>query len=188
MEQNSLSNFEAILSVHEKPIFNYVYRLVQRKEVAEDIVQETFIRVYSNMDKIKKDGNLKAWIYKIATNLVYDWLRKKRRVKEISIVGEDYDGFGISENQLPHASMKDIGKSNDILSAVQRLKPNYQTVILLFYYQDFNYKEISDILSIPINTVKTNLSRAKQCLKISLESYDNFNSKKIIKKQHGLSF
>ncbi|MCX6703035.1 MAG: RNA polymerase sigma factor [Candidatus Wolfebacteria bacterium] len=67
-------------------ILNYVYRLVKKREDAEDLAQETFIHLYANISRIDPENNFRAWLYKIATNVVYDWWRKRKNIKEISLI------------------------------------------------------------------------------------------------------
>jgi RNA polymerase sigma-70 factor (ECF subfamily) len=73
----SLAAFEKILYLYEKPIFNYICRLTRQKEDAEDLTQQTFIKLYKSLKSINLDKSFKSWLYKIATNTTYDWFRKK---------------------------------------------------------------------------------------------------------------
>jgi DNA-directed RNA polymerase specialized sigma24 family protein len=118
-----LQAFEAVLFFYEKAIYNYCLHLVKNSQHAKDIAQDTFIKVYLHRREIDPAKNIKTWIFTIATNTAYDFLRGKKQA------------------------------------------------LLLFYQQGFSYKEIAEILGIPINTVKTYISRGKEQLKDKLQNY-----------------
>lgn len=158
--------FEAILSYYEKAIFNYIFRLVNHKQDAEDLAQETFIKVYAHLDSINPEKNFRAWLYKIATNVVYDWFRKKGVHTELFIIDDPLAGFETIDEESTYLK---IERTQDLLEALGRIRPIYRTVLELFYHQGFNYEEITQLLAIPLNTVKTHLFRAKKALKQALE-------------------
>lgn len=166
-QNGNLSAFEEILFSYEKPILNYIYRIVGRREDAEDLTQETFLKLYKSLGTIDPENNFNAWIYKIATNTAYDWLRQKGRKKELFVIDDTYSGFETIDSS---ATYNNIADTSDVELALKKIKPIYRTVLFLFYYEDLDYRQISDILSIPINTVKTHLHRAKQLLKKELSN------------------
>lgn len=171
VKNGDLAAFEEILFLYEKPIFNYIFRLVGRKEDAEDLTQETFLKLHKSVNLIDFEGNFKSWLYKIATNTAYDWLRKKSRKKELFIFDNDTEQHIETIAQEP--TYYNIENAYDIEKALRGIKPTYKTVLLLFYYEDLDYNEISKILSVPINTVKTYLRRARLSLKKELENKDH---------------
>src|SRR3989339_987602 len=77
-KKGDMRAFEKILYIYEKRIYSHLYRIVGQKEDAEDLTQTTFLKLYKNIKSINLDKNFNAWVYKIATNTAYDWLRKKR--------------------------------------------------------------------------------------------------------------
>lgn len=164
----SLVAFEKILSAYERPIFSYVYRLVRQKEEAEDLTQETFIKLYQHIDAVDVDKNFRAWVYKIATNTVYDWLRKKQKRQELFIIDDPNIQFETIDTQTPYQDMQKVERAKDVENALEKVRPVYRAVLLLFYWQGFGYTEIAHVLSLPLNTVKTYLYRAKHALKQEL--------------------
>jgi RNA polymerase sigma-70 factor (ECF subfamily) len=162
-----LDAFECILSFYEKAIYNYCLRILKNSQNAKDITQETFIKVYTHRKNIDPSKNIKTWIFTIATNTAYDFLRRKKRKNEISL-DEDLETNSSAE---AYYSSKEEGLVSDVDKALTQINPEYKKVLLLFYQQGFEYKEIADILEMPINTVKTHISRGKEQLKEILKEY-----------------
>lgn len=170
LKAGNIEAFEKILFAYEKRIFNYIYRAVGVKMDAEDITQETFIKLYEHRTLINPDGNFKSWLYTIATNDTRDFFRKKGRRNELFIIDDpDEPEFETIDNFQSYSS---IEAKNDVGEALMKIKPIYREVLLLFYEQGFAYQEIAQILFLPINTIKTYLRRAKEALKKELgENY-----------------
>lgn len=162
--------FEEILFNYEKPIFNHLIRLVGSRDEAADLLQETFIRLYTKRAQIDTEGNLKNWLYKVATNIAYDHFRKKKRENLVSI--DDEALSETIETKLSYTNLEQEIATIDLESALQKIRIHYKGILLLYYREGFSYEEIGKILEIPINTVKTHLRRARQELnKLLKESY-----------------
>lgn len=165
-KRGDIDAFEKILFMYEKQIFSYLYRFVNQKEDAEDLVQNTFLKLYKNIKSIDTDKNFNAWVYKIATNTAYDWLRKKRRHPELFI--EDANAIETIEDENAYDMLDGAYNTEMIVKALNKIKPIYKSILLLFYKDELSYQEISEALCIPINTVKSHLYRAKKSLKEQL--------------------
>jgi len=157
--------FEYILSFYEKAIYNYCLRILKNSHNAKDVTQETFIKVYTHRKLIDPEKNIKTWIFTIATNTVYDFLRGKKRKNEISLEEENETILSL-EAYYPQE-----GLVSDVERALEQINQEYKKVLLLFYQQGFQYQEIAEILAMPINTVKTHISRGKEQLKEQLKNY-----------------
>jgi RNA polymerase sigma-70 factor (ECF subfamily) len=164
-QKGDLSAFEHILSFYEKAIYNYCLRITKNSANAKDATQETFIKVYTHSKNINPEKNIKTWIFTIATNTVYDLLRSKKRKNEVNL------DENVETIDNLHSYYKEEGIESDIEKALSQINPEYRKVLLLFYQQGFGYQEIADILEIPINTVKTHISRGKEQLKEFLQEY-----------------
>lgn len=160
-QAGDIKSFENLLYLYEKRIFSYIYRFVSHKENAEDIAQETFLKVYRNLKNFNAQYKFKTWLYTIATHTTYDWLRKAKKQQELFIIDDVDSSF---ETIAPGDAYKDIENIEYIDNALQKLKPEYQTVINLFFREQLTYEEIAKILNVPLNTVKTYLYRAKKTL------------------------
>jgi len=163
-QNGDLESFEYILTFYEKAIFNYCLRVIKNLSDTEDIIQETFIKVYTNRRSIDPEKNIKTWIFTIATNTMYDYFRKKKRKNERILNQEDETIID------PSAYYNSEGLTSDIDSALNKINKEYKEAILLFYQQGFEYKEIAETLSIPINTIKTHISRGREQLREILKN------------------
>lgn len=162
LKNHDLKAFEAVFSLYEKAIYGYIYSMVGHRQNAEDLAQDVFLKLYKNAAKIDPENNFKNWLYKVATNTVYDWLRKKRKGMEVFIIDDEENSFETIDDSAPYIHIED---AKDLESALDKIKPNYKRALLLFYYEGMTYEEIADILEIPLNTAKTHLRRAKEELK-----------------------
>lgn len=167
IKAGDLQAFNEMMLFYERAIFNHLYRLTGSKDDAADLAQDTFFKVYRFRDRIDVTKNFKSWLYKIATNTAYDWLEKKGKFSQIPLTDEDGE---TKETELPYYRIDEAMKV-DIAEAVSKLKPEYQTVIHLYYSQGFGYEEIADIMKLPLGTVKTMLHRAKKVLAEKLKNY-----------------
>lgn len=162
-KNGDVNAFEQILSFYEKAVFNYCLRITKNRVEAEDVTQETFIKIYTHRKSIDPEKNIKTWIFTIATNTAYDFLRKKKRKNETSL--EDETIYNL-KTYYPKESVQ-----SDVEKALEKINPEYKKALVLFYQQGFKYEEIAEILSIPANTVKTHISRGKEELKELLKEY-----------------
>jgi len=162
--------FEEIVSTFEKPLWNYLVRLVGSKDDAEDLIQDTFVKVYKHLKSIDSSKNIKSWIYTIATNTAYDFLRKKKRESTVEL-DEEYETKPDNASYYS-VSIEDSIERKDVTAAIERLDLLYRGPIILYYKDGFSYEEIAEMLSIPINTLKTRLSRAKKQLASLLVNYE----------------
>ncbi len=164
-QAGDLEAFEYIVFFYEKAIYNYCLRLVKNSQNAKDATQETFIKVYTHRTSIDPEKNIKTWIFTIATNTVYDFLRGKKRKSEISL-DDNLETISSSE-----AYYQEEGVALDVDNALNNINPEYKKALLLCYQQGFEYQEIADTLRISINTVKTHIKRGKEQLKEILKEY-----------------
>lgn len=156
------SAFDALLFKYHKPLYGYVYRLLQDEKQAEDIVQDTFLKIYHQGQNGYVPEAFKPWMYKIATNCCRDYWRKASTKKEYytdELIEVQSDVHHIIDRQLERQWM---------IAALDQLTPDYRMVLYLRFYQDLSYKEIALALDIPLNTVKTRLSRGLKQLETIL--------------------
>lgn len=169
-KKGDLFAFEEIITTFEKPLWNYLVRLSGSRDDAEDLIQDTFVKVYKHLGSIDSTKNIKSWIYTIATNTAYDFLRKKKREATVEL-DEEYETK--PDNASYHSvSTEDSMERKDVTSAIDQLDLLYRGPIILYYKDGFSYEEIANMLSIPINTLKTRLSRAKKQLASLLVNYE----------------
>ncbi len=159
--KGDMKAFEQLVSLYEKPIFGYIVRFVNHKENAEDLTQETFIKIFRSLKTFDPEYKFKTWLFTVATNTVYDWLRKAKKNKEIFIVDDPDINFETIDDRWSYKLTED---KELVDNALKNIKPVYQSVIVLFYRDELSYQEIAEVLKVPINTVKTYIYRAKEAL------------------------
>lgn len=156
--------FDQIVRRYKEPLLNFVYRFVGDSVEAEDIIQDTFLRVYKNKHYYKEVAKFSTWIYTIASNLSKTELRRRRRRKFFSIHNDsttekDYELPDNSKN--PESQVNSIVTEKIIHKAISKLPPKFRQVIILRDVQEFSYEEIASILKVPLGTVKSRVNRAR---------------------------
>lgn len=154
--------FNELIERYKDKIFNFVIRYLSSREDSEDITEDIFIKVYFKIDKFDKNkGSFKTWLFKIAKNTIYNKLKERKMVKisydDIYSDKEDID-LNIENNEI-------------IQNAINKLKKDQKTIILLHYMEGLKYREIAKTLNMPENTIKTKIRRAKEILKNELNEY-----------------
>ncbi len=163
-----------ILKRYRAPIYNLLYRMVRNKIDTEDLVQEAFIKAFSSLSSFNDDYAFSTWLYKIAINNCIDYFRKKK-LKTLPIDRPIESKDGDIKRELPDASYRPdknlLSKEKDELieNAIQNLPEKYRTAIILRHHEDKSYEEISEIMNIPLGTVKARIFRAREMLKKELK-------------------
>lgn len=163
-------------------LYNYAFYLTKDEEDANDLVQDTFIKAFRFMDHFQEGTNEKAWLYKIMKNgFINDYRKKNSKpihfsydtIIEVNDSGEDDTPHNpLTETQLPDATDLFRGLMGDEVSgALEALPTDYRQILVLADIEEFSYEELSDILDIPIGTVRSRLFRARNLLKDKLYSY-----------------
>jgi RNA polymerase sigma-70 factor (ECF subfamily) len=167
--------FARIVDLYKTSVYNICLRMVKIPAEAEDLAQEAFLRAYTNIEKYEDDKKFSTWLYRIATNLSIDYLRKKRPGVYLDAEIPGADGVNMhaqlaSEDPLPDERVVHKETRDVVLQEIDRLPPKYRAAIILKYLEDLSLKEISDILGIPVATVKTRIHRGREALKERLVS------------------
>ena len=157
--------FESLLMKYKIYMYKIAYTYVKNQEIALDIVQETTYKAWIKINTLKDDNSFKAWITKILVNTAINHIKKES--KTVFLEDEEcesiYESNGVS-----------IEEKLDLYRAIDFVKPKYKTVIIFRYFDDMKIEDISYMLDIPINTVKSQLKRATQQLNnILKENYLN---------------
>ncbi|MCY0874870.1 MAG: RNA polymerase sigma factor SigW [Firmicutes bacterium] len=171
-QTGDLDAFTAIVQAYEDQLYTLAFRFLSNSAEAQDAVQETFLRVYTQLRRYDERFKFTTWLYRIATNVCIDRLRKRKAVS--SLDAEVTDGVESLQDwherlASPDPSPEDLLMQSETCNEVQRalgdLPPLYQTVIILRYIQELSLQEISDVLHVPITTVKTRIHRGREALK-----------------------
>jgi RNA polymerase sigma-70 factor, ECF subfamily len=166
--------FAELVDLYKDKIYHLGYRMLNQRQESEDVVQETFLRVYTNLERYDENQKFSTWIYRIATNLCIDRLRKRK--PSFSLDAELSDGEGTdwhamlaSDEASPEAEIILSETQQNIRDAIETLPNKYKSVVVLRYLHDMSLQEISDILEMPVTTVKTRVHRGREFLRKKLE-------------------
>ena len=168
-----LDAFEELVLLFDKKIYNYCLRMTNNRSDAEDLAQEVFLKAYKNLKNFRKDSKFSTWIYRIAYNTCVDNYRKKRlKLLPLNkIIDEEQQEISIpSPDPLPEEQVISNEKYSLIKECIAQLKPRYKSAIILRDIHNYSYREIAEILDIPIGTVKSDISRARALLRKALKS------------------
>jgi RNA polymerase sigma-70 factor (ECF subfamily) len=156
---------ESLISKYLKPIYSFIFGYVQNQQDAEDLTQETFLKMWRNLKKFKKEENFEKWLFTIAKNTCFDFLRKKR--KNLILNAENLEIIA----DLAHPLLEKMEKESlleKLKKEIENLPFKMKEVIDLHYNFGLNFREISEILGEPVNTVKSRHKRAISKLKRSI--------------------
>jgi RNA polymerase sigma-70 factor (ECF subfamily) len=171
------ASYRELLRRYERPVFSLIYRMVRDRELAEDLTQETFVKVLNALDQYRPEYKFSSWIFKIANNAAIDHLRR-REPETLSIDGgpdavtaESIKATALqlgsqSETPLDEIEARDLGSA--IERAIGALRPEYRACIILRHIEGRPYEEIAEALGLPLGTVKTYIHRARNELRQAL--------------------
>lgn len=162
--------YRELLRRYERPVFSLVYRMVRDRTLAEDLAQETFVKVLNALDSYRPEYKFSSWIFKIANNAAIDQLRR-RELDTLSLDGSPdartadevaataLQAADHAESPLEELESRETGSA--IERAIGRLRPEYRTCILLRHVEGRSYEEIAEVMDLPLGTVKTYIHRAR---------------------------
>ena len=170
--------FRELVRRYERPVFSLLYRMVRDRALAEDLAQETFIKVLNGIKSYNPQFKFSSWIFKIANNAAIDHLRK-RDLDTLSLDGsphattpEEMSATALQLGDLGESPLQEV-EARELGSAIERaiakLRPEYRACILLRHVEGHSYEEIARILDLPLGTVKTYIHRGRNELRVYLE-------------------
>jgi RNA polymerase sigma-70 factor, ECF subfamily len=160
--------FEELVRRYQRPITNYVYRMLGNYDASLDVTQEIFIKVYNSMARYSAEYKFSTWLYKIAHNAAIDYLRRNsNHAQSLEVENEDgtfqvqYESKRLSpEQEREHSEWRE-----EIETVVKRLPSGYRELILLRHANDLSYDEIAEVTNLPLGTVKNRLFRAREMMR-----------------------
>jgi len=177
-QRGNESAFRELIRRYERPVFSLIYRMVRDSAAAEDLAQDSFIKVLNHLDKYRPEFKFSSWLFKIANNVAIDFLRK-RQLDTISIDGSPHASTAAeveatsielsdsAESPLDELASRELGAI--IEQAIAKLRPEYRNCIMLRHVEGRSYEEIAATLDLPLGTVKTYIHRARHQLREALE-------------------
>lgn len=139
--------FVRIIENNKSSMYRVAKSILNTDEDIGDAIQETILKAYKGINKLKNDQYFKTWIIKILINECRDLLRKRRKF--------------ILLNEVKEAGYTDTYENSEVLNAINTLEEEFRVVTVLFYYEDMSIQQIASLVNIPEGTVKSRLSRAR---------------------------
>jgi RNA polymerase sigma-70 factor (ECF subfamily) len=161
--------FRLIVERHSRELYNFVFRFTRSAAAAEDVAQEAFLQAYMSADRFDPTRRLKPWLFTIGANKARDWLRSRTRQREVALdarLSSDDEGSQAFVDLLagdtdgPSHQMETDENRQAVQRAVDRLPPALREALSLAYFHRFAYKDMAEILDIPLGTVKSRLHAA----------------------------
>jgi RNA polymerase sigma-70 factor (ECF subfamily) len=150
--------FAQIYEFYSTPIHRYVFRILGSPEQADDLTQETFIRAYQNLDRLGEDPNLSAWLYRIASNICLDALRRRKRITWLPILEHsDRDQEFTTDDFAPQ-----VVEAEAVRRVLADMPPALSMTLVLRSSEGFACEEIAEIMNVPKGTVFSRLARARE--------------------------
>jgi RNA polymerase sigma-70 factor (ECF subfamily) len=164
--------YRELVQRYERQVFTLARRMVGSAEDAEDLTQETFVRMFKALDRYDPSRPFAAWLYTIASRLAIDHLRR-RRVRPMAALPRDEEDdrpIEVEDTALrPDEVVAHAEEEDRVRLLIDSLPPHYRLVVLLRHQQDLSYEEIAAALHLPLGTVKARIHRARALLKERLE-------------------
>ena len=168
-------SFEDIYRDYGGRILNLLYRFTSREQVARDLLQDVFIKVYEHMDSFENRSQIYTWIYRIAVNHALNHLKRERRSIWFDLMDEtvadlvrkekiDAPGFGSGEALRPDEALEDLEREQHLKRAIDSLDPKYRIPFLLFRDEHLQYDEIAKVLDLSHSAVESRIHRARKML------------------------
>lgn len=183
--RGSEAAFEELVRRHQRGVLNYMYRMVQNRQIAEELAQEVFIALVKNAHRYEPMAKFTTYLYAIASNIVSkEWLRQKRRPKLFSLSG--WNRRKSSEDEFdPLEHVGDVranvlttfehGEIHEAVSeALKNLPPHQREAFVLHRFQDMSYEDVAAVTNTPIGTVKSRVVRAERALRPFLARFREY--------------
>jgi len=157
--------FEELVERYKNRIYNFIYRFVNDVSLAEDLTQDTFLKLFTHKDSYREIAKFSTWLYTIAQNLAKTELRKRNRRQTYSVSDlstEDREFVISSDQNIVVDKKSDVENFNlVIMDCLTELSEEFQIMIILRDFQELSYEIISNIMEIPIGTVKSRINRGR---------------------------
>ena len=156
--------FEQLVTPHEQMLWRVCWHYTHHQEDAADCLQETMLKAWRAIKSYRSECSLSSWLYRIASTVCLDFLRKQKRLPQTESADElAEEGFSpVDESPTPDEAILKAESADSIRAAIDSLPEDMRTVIILYALQGLPYEEIADTMSTSVGTVKSRLNRARQ--------------------------
>jgi len=162
----NINAFELLILKYQTRIFNTVFSIVKRRELAEDIVQDTFLKAFEKLSTLKNRETFFPWAKRIAMNLALNTFEREKRVLDVENEDSDYNYFEqLSGGEVPEERALKEELRRYVRMFVDSLPDKLRVVVILREVEDMSYEEISEMMNIPLGTVRSRLFNARAYIK-----------------------
>ena len=166
--------FAQLVQLHQRRVFNLVYRMLQNYEEANEITQDTFLAAWQGLPTFRGEARFSTWLYRIAYNCCLKQLEHRKREKALQVAIEEEQLFQQSSRDARVNAEIEAHDSRDLVHEfLAQLPAKYRSVLVLRHLDEMTYEEMAEILTVPIGTIKTHLFRARNLLKERLEAFES---------------
>ncbi|WP_088006661.1 RNA polymerase sigma factor SigW [Indiicoccus explosivorum] len=164
-----------VVEIYQNQLFQICYRMLGNRHEAEDIAQEAFARAYFNIHTFDTNRKFSTWLFRIATNLCIDRIRKKKPDYHLDAEVKGTEGLTMyshiaAEDRLPEEELLTMEVQERVQYEISCLPEKYRAAIVLKYMEELSLAEISEILDLPVGTVKTRIHRGREALRKQLSN------------------
>ena len=172
--------FEALVLANQRKVYNLCLRMTGNPEDAEDLAQEAFVKAYQNLGSFKGESGFGPWLYRLASNVCIDHLRREKRREKSSLTYLDESGTAAEielpdERFSPETSLERRQTEEHVQRGLSALTPEHRRILILREFSELSYDEIADALGLSAGTVKSRISRARLALSKILLQGGNFS-------------
>jgi RNA polymerase sigma-70 factor (ECF subfamily) len=164
VQNGDSESFGILIERYEEKLKRYARKFSSNTEDIKDVIQEIFIKTYSNIKSFDLEKRFSPWVYRIAHNELINVLRKRDKLPMPFFDPDTIFPHPIS-NEKTDRSTKDDETKRVLDKCLEKISPKYREVLILYYIEEMDYKEISDIIHIPVSTVGVRLKRGKEILR-----------------------
>lgn len=160
-------SWDAIVREHSARVYRLAYRLTGNRHDAEDLTQETFVRVFRSLSSYTP-GTFEGWLHRITTNLFLDQVRRKQRIR-MEAMGDDDGQYPARVEAQPERGFEHTHLDHDVQRALDALSPEYRAAVVLCDIEGLSYEEIAATLNVKMGTVRSRIHRGRAQLREALE-------------------
>jgi len=170
-------SFSLLVDKHKDFVFSMAVRILQNEQLAEEVAQDSFLNAYKALKSFEGNSKFSTWLYRITYNVALNALKKENRNREFFSDQEpvEYMNYSIS-NQINDSTLDDVERNElgDIVrGCIAKLPPKFASILTMYHLNQMKYDEISELMRLPIGTVKSHIHRGRVMLRnLILENYD----------------
>ena len=159
-QRGDVAAFSELVARYQDRIYRFLVRLTRSQDDALELTQETFLSAYQALARWRPDARFTTWLFRIARNHAFDWLRRRKQVEFVALGDEQDLGFA-DPAPTPDKALESVQRLRGLERALGRLSTEHREILLLREIEEMSYDDIADVLDISLGTVKSRIARAR---------------------------